>query len=354
MKRFKGLKVSVLMLMIVLLASTLFVSCGGGSVSCSLEDISLSTDDSGEAVFMVEENDSSDEKAKRRQAISSVLNNVIKARPELLDMLETESSSDHFLQTLQTFADENYRKAVRMFPEMTWSEFYDYSAIGYAVANYDVELFETPYIEFWGSQDVKTFTPTFDQIMSCGFWTSYCLKRFDGLELAKPSKQPNEQNSNPTSLDSYITMRTAIMVQIAVKESLRTGDIPMGRVRTNPEIKILSRYMTNKISDSLKRYEVKRVSLDEDDYFSQIGNVSFYIGMLMKQFEVDHDIQLGHLVAASADYLRCFRDPKKRGEPHLTAAEGIANAICGKDNLDVRKWAAKPGNIPNWDKILLP
>ncbi len=362
MKKFKSLKVSVSMLMVVLLVSMLFVSCGGGSMSCSLEGIQLSTDGESEIMFEVSVDDMSKEKIEQTQAISSALNNAIKDRPDLALMLKGESvddgtdtsksavsndyiykGSDHFFQTLQSFADTNYPKATRMFPEMTCEEFYYYSAIGYAVANYNPNLFEISYVEFLESTDVKTFTPTFDQITSCGFWTSYYLKRFDGLEL---TKQSDNQYSNPTSLDSYATMRTAIMVQIALKESLRTGDIPVGK-RMSDDIIIISHYLTNFSRDSLKNVGMKRVSLDEDDYFSQIGNVSVYLNLLLKHFAdgEDFEVKLGHLAAASSSYLKALSG-HMHGGAHNSAASAIAAEICHSNFECVETWGR--GNIPGW------
>jgi hypothetical protein len=362
MKRFKSLKVSISMLVVVLLVSTLFISCGGGSMSCSLDAISPSTDDIGEAVFMAKGNDSSDEKTEQTQAIVSALNNAIKDRIDLAEMLEAESSSDSFLETLQSFADTNYRKAVKMFPDMTCEEFYYCSAVGYAVAYNKNNDFQFGYDPLSGDDKFQVYTPTPDQIMSCAFWTSYSSQRY-GIDYQDEDDRDvlTQDRFECENLDSDASFELRIIVQMATKESLVKGDIEIGhRSGWDDSIVVLSLHMTNKIRDILKSSGVKRVSLDDDDYFSQIGNVSAYFGLIMKHFAdgEDLEVKLGHMGAVSGVHLNAL-DSGDTVRGWNTASRIVADlchanikgSVAGSD-YDIMIWADR--KIKNWYSPIQP
>jgi len=189
MRRIVSIVISGVM---VLSACVIFGSCGSIplNTSCSLDGIVLSLDSYPTCVLDDETTSSMDEQQlDETNRIVSSFNRAIGDRPELADMLSADmidgASNDYvyeggesFFKAVGEFADENYSKARRMFQEITCDEFYHQSAVAYAVCNHDPDLFETPYIEFMRNSDVKTFIPTFDQLMSSAFWTSYCSERF--------------------------------------------------------------------------------------------------------------------------------------------------------------------------------
>ena len=116
-----------------------------------------------------------------------------------------------------------------MFPDITCDEFCYHSAYAYAVCNHDPDLFVTPYIEFMRNIDVKTFKPSFDQLMSSAFWASYCSERF-GFGCYD-NNASFDGTFDCEDLDCETTFELAMMMNIAVKESVMRGDIEIGSVK---------------------------------------------------------------------------------------------------------------------------
>ena len=342
MKRFKGLEISVLMLVVVLLTSMLFVSCGGSSLSCSLEGIQLSTDDSGEAVFMVGENDSSDKQTEQTQAIVTALNNAIKDRPGLAEMLEADivddendtgknavsndyiyKGSDHFFQTLQSFADTNYPKAKRMFPEMTCEEFYYCSAVGYAIASSNTIKPATQANPFEQSGGQLSINPSFGEVMTHGFWAVYFNQLYDnGLGLVPTSTNntsSNEEQILDTPADVEMVVKSQLMFIPYISEYKEWFEIQEDSHYQLPKIKKsrLERYvvgteyggnnvLTIPLFQTLKEYGLKCGKRYLADTFAEIGTTSMVYGLLMKSCD-KAKIPIGHFAWMTVRFT-CYYD----------------------------------------------
>ncbi len=200
-------------------------------------------------------------------------------------------------------ADDNFSKAREMFPEITCDEFYYHSAISYAVSNHDQELFETPYIEFMKKTDVKIFKPTFDQLISSAFWTSYCSERF-GFDYYDDNSS-FDGTFDCEDLVCESTFELAMMLNMAVKESVMKGDIEIGSVKLASGDKIISQHLSKIQRNTLCDNGMKNVSLDDTDYFSQMGNVSNMIMINVYRLITDtlESSALGYLGYASGMYL---------------------------------------------------
>lgn len=310
-------KIPILFLVIVMAVSMCVVFTSCRSTSCSLDGIVLSLDSyptfilDNEATSSMNEDDLED-----KQAVVSSLNRAIQDRPELGDMLEADmmdgGSNDYvyeggesFFKVVGEFADENYSKARSMFPEITYDEFYYHTAYAYAVCNHDPELFEIAYVEFLNFEDysVKYITPTFDQLMSTAFWTSYCSDRF-GIDYYDDNSS-FDGTFDCENLDCETTFELAVMLQTAVKESVMRGDIEIGSVKLASGDEIISKHLTEIQRKSLYDGGMKHVSLDDSDYFSQVGNVSNMIMINVDRLTTDtlESSALGYLGYASGMYL---------------------------------------------------
>ena len=163
------------------------------------------------------------------------------------------------------------------------------------MCNHDPDLFVTPYIEFMRNIDVKTFKPSFDQLMSSAFWASYCSERFD---IDYDDDIPFDERFECDSLDSSISFELSMMLQISLFESISNGN-----VSTNTDQK-RSTYINEFINDILLGSGMIEVSRDTSDYFSQIGNTVFLTSAVVYIFTRNsEELMLGHFGAASSLYL---------------------------------------------------
>ena len=195
--------------LMVLLTCAVFTSCGEVDKPfhenpCSLDSVSLSVND--EPLFVLDDeamSTMSEGQLEEMNTIVSSLNRAIGDRPELARMLSADmidggsndyvyEGGDSFFRVVGEFAEENFCKAERMFPEVTCDEFYYSTAIGYVITNsrdrepLDVE---NPFIRF-GESDSNlkpiTIDPSFDEIMTHGFWVAFFNPMFDkGIDMQK-------------------------------------------------------------------------------------------------------------------------------------------------------------------------
>ncbi len=307
----------VLVFVIVLSTCIVFTSCANISrnISCSLNGIILSLD--SYPTFVLDEATSSmnQKQLEEKNATISSLNKAIDDRPDLADMLSADmidgDSNDYvyeggesFFKVVGEFADENYSKARSMFPEITCDEFYYHTAYAYAVCNHNPELFEIPYIEFMRNSDVKTFTPTFDQLMSSAFWTSYCSERF-GFDYYDDNTS-FDGTFDCEDLDCETTFELAMMLNMAVKKSVMRGDIEIGEFARKSN-KILSHHVSTQIRTELKEHGMNHVSIDDNDYFAQMGNVGTYLHSRIESLKISTStILLGHLGISIMNYSYMF------------------------------------------------
>ncbi len=353
MRRMISIVISGLM---VVSMCAVFSSCG--STSCSLDSISLSLD--SYPTFILDDeamSTMSEQQLEEKNATISSLNRAIQDRPELASMLSADmidgGSNDYvyeggesFLKVVGEFADENYSKAQRMFPKITCDEFYYHTSYAYSACNHNPELFETPYIDSMNTENhrINYFIPTFDQLMSSAFWTSYCSVRF-GIEY--DDEIPFDERFECDSLDSNIIFELSMMLQMGTLKSVISGDIPIGEIiKTYPvKNKVLSNYMTTYIRKKLREYGMKNVRTDSDDFFTQLGTESFYMSSVIEDyFDVSNFIKLGHRGFSSSAYLSEFTEI--RPSPGLGYASLICAGIGGE-----KDWAFEDIMATRWDVI---
>ncbi len=341
-----------------------FISCGKRETlpnknPCSLDGVTVSIDN--KPTFVLDEEASgtmSEQQLEDKQAIVSSLNRAIDDRPELASMLEADmidgGSNDYvyeggesFFKVVGEFADENYSKARRMFPEITCDEFFYHSAYDYAVCNHNPELFETPYVEFLNYEDysVKYFNPTFDQLMSSAFWTSYCSERFGFYYF--DDNTPFDGTFDCEDLDCESTFELAMMLHMAVKESLMKGNVAVGKYRWTSN-KILSHHITTEIRSSLRDIGVSNVSLDDNDYFSQIGNVVAYAHSILEE-PTSTSLTLGYLGSSLRYYVYMFYYRGTMNYPSDLVSSLCRLIIVGPLNGDFYEFEYDIWSISDWD-----
>ncbi len=330
---------------VVMLVSTL-ISCGGVGVnSYSLDGIQLSAGGSSEAVFVAKENDSSDEKAEQTQAISFALNNAIKDRPDLALMLEADivddennflfMGSDHFLKTLQSFADENYPKAKKMFLEMTCEEFYYCTAVGYEVANSN--NVKTTSVDVYIDTEHKNIdiNPSFEDIINHGFWATYFARIHDLLinDIGVISEDIVLDNSLDMESHGISFDSTADIIQLSII-NLSMDCLIHNTIQNFPELKkdgrgLVNQLMTHKMLDHLQLYGFeKKLFTSYRSRFSEIGTQTHYMLLLIKinTNPGEKQLRIGDIFAANGEYL--FQLSKGYGM-HKSDAEGINESIMG-------------------------
>ena len=331
--------VTLLSVILVISSFALFISCGGKITS--LQNIEIDLNSSPK--FVPGDNTVSAKQAEKESRIINFLNKALDDYPDLTTMLEADTidggsnsyiyeSSESFFKILQEFTDENFSKTKSMFPDITEEEFYYHSAVAYSKANHNPEIFETPYIEFQISTDIKTFTPTFSQLMATAFWVSYTSERFD-VDYGNKNNLPIEKRFEIKSLDSDSSFELAMIMHIASKETIANGeDIEVGkRFGPKKEGKIISQYLVNYQRDMLREDGgVKKVSLDEDDYFFQMGNISSLIALISEHFPSKESyLLMGNLAVNSGYYMNAFDISLSRAAG-LTYSSLISVSIAGQ------------------------
>jgi hypothetical protein len=176
-------------LVAVMLVATL-VSCGGDRNDCSVGYITMNFETEEPLFELAKKSDLLKELSKSeleyKRDIVSGLNLAVSDRIDLASILKGEGvySEDGFifvafLENLQSFADENYPKAKKMFPDMTCEEFYYCSAIGYAVANNGRMELVMPADPLGSFDKTTTYTPSFEEVMTQGFCVTYCANKYN-------------------------------------------------------------------------------------------------------------------------------------------------------------------------------
>jgi len=102
-----------------------------------------------------------------------------------------------------------------------------------------------------------------------------------------------------------------MMLNMAVKESVMRGDIEIGSVKLASGDKIISQHLSKIQRNTLCDNGMKNVSLDDTDYFSQVGNVANMIMINVDRLRTDtlESSALGYLGCASGMYLnRLYHD----------------------------------------------
>ncbi len=336
-------KITVTMVMMVTTVCILFSSCTKTEKMLKVRDSECFPDG---VVVLLNENhrfilaDKPNLSAKKqqfeKQTVVSSLNRAIQDRPELAGMLEANiidsGSNDYiyeggesFLRVVGEFVDDNYSKAISMFPEITCESFYYHCAIAYAISNHDPELFEIPYIEFLNIKNthIKKYNPKFDHLMSFAFWTSYCSERF---ELSYDNDNYSfDDIFRCENLDCEITFELAMMLEISLFESIINGNVSADSNQKR------STYITEFMNDMLLGNGVIEVSSDTTDFFSQIGNSVFLTSLVVYIFTHNNNpIMLGHFGAASSLYLGWLMPKNSGGNAHINYASLICASLAGE------------------------
>jgi len=347
-------------MMVVMLVATL-VSCGGAEV-CNLDCVEFDVE--GLAGWMTASDDGlyGDEQAA---SIASALNEATEDRPDLVDMLQADISddeenyfihngSDHFLETLQTFADTNYPKAEKMFPEMTYEEFYYCSAIGYTVANNGTMTFVIPSDPIDSFEKTTTYTPDFEEVMIQSFCVTYCANKFNYYNVLT-FISPEERDMEIT-LDSVADIDVVVRFQLLIHKYSKyiyddwymIKQIEQGRDYNHlGSIERPNYVLTQRLFKILKDAHYLSGSYKGlTDVFNEIASESLSMAYLLGRYEESSFLKTGHIAHASDEQLFYLVKPSGVGISlcHLTmideilASSALTNDVVTISFEDINTW----------------
>ncbi len=294
-------KMKLVILPVILLVLVFVVSCATKE-TLVLENITISTDSHPEFVLKNTDN-LSEEQLKKDEKIASALNKALTDYPELSTMLEADmidggsnsyiyEGSEPFFKTLNEFTDENFKKAISMFTDITEDEFIYNAAIGYGISNEEKLMFEIPEEPLTERvKETKIVKSSFDEMMVWGFWSTF-FNRQD-IPIAKANMSEYE-----CSLDQILDLEVYTIVQFLFNKELVN-------LLRNKSITI--NYIQNLVFhyDSMLE-SFNRIGLNIDyqytsNRFEQIMFSSMMLSMIIKGY--NSVISLGHLLYSQLNYL---------------------------------------------------
>ncbi len=312
-------KTSVLSLLSVLLVSSVvLMSCGGLIVNLNNIEYNPNVKPGQFKVSNLEKESSNNTK------ITFALNKALADYPDLSSMLEADlidggdnsyiyQGTDSFFTTLQTFSDENYNKAKSMFPEITEDEFYYSASVGYMVANKEeININLGNELNLYENKDSLILNPTFDEVMSTGFWMSFASSYF-GIQLEEGGlifddiENPLDTKANLDFMTKYqLAMRAALTRKnTQTIERRKDNNQKFDRVGSKS---LPNNCMTEQTLKWLYEAGLHKGSYNLLDPFIEIGTGSTYLCMTTNkaQEDVSFDdgiVRVGHVAWNGAE---CF------------------------------------------------
>ncbi len=341
MKRSTSIALSVLL---IITSFTMFISCGNGETvdnneTCSLDGISISTNEGGGTLFILDEKGLSDEILKQKKNITASLNEAISKYPNLSEVLsDDEKNQSSFLKTMPSFSDENFKKAQLMFPDITEEQFYYHSAIGYGIANKAVieeitigNVFD--YITNAGTENEEkspttiTLNTSFDDVMVHAFWASYFGERFEtnlSFDQTDPTVYDEIIKNNPDP-DVYgqLILDTPANLEMMIKSQIMFIPIAHEYEKWYKEEDITKKerdefstgikyggnnVLTKPLRETLNSYGLSDKPRDLSDEFMEIGTTAMTYLLLTQDnaSKSGNGTQVGDMGWASARFIAFY------------------------------------------------
>ncbi len=341
--------VKTLLSLVIFVSSFLFVSCSNITDNLNNIEYNPNVKPGQFKVSNLEKESSNNTK------ITFALNKALADYPDLSSMLEADlidggdnsyiyQGTDSFFTTLQTFSDENYNKAKSMFPEITEDEFYYSASVGYMVANKEeININLGNELNLYENKDSLILNPTFDEVMSTGFWMSFASSYF-GIQLEEGGlifddiENPLDEKANLDFMTKYqLAMRAALTRKnTQTIERRKDNNQKFDRVGSK---KFPNNFMTEQTLKWLYEAGLHKGSYNLLDPFIEIGTGSTYFCMTTNkaQEDVSFDdgvVRIGHVAKAGADYLNTLftKDEAGSAQP-WTFSASILNGILAKYNI---------------------